>query len=550
MVLFAWAIMSGLVRGMQNQAYDLIVKNRFNVAPPHPDVVLIDIDEASLAAMAGEFGRWPWPRSVMAELIESLARSDPRAIVFDITFVDPDLDHPEADAFLAEVAASHGNTFFSMIRLNPANDTLSELQLATLAGVRRHDPDAAETATVAMIVPYFYPQLSGARLGTNNLYADSDGIARRYHLYRDVAGWRVGSLPANLVSALGKPIPEGTDVLLNWRGFPGAYPTHSFYPLFTDEPAGEGFKDKIVIIGSTAPSLFDLKPTPMSQSHPGLEILATAIDNLYTGDTLRQLPAWFYAVVTAAALALLAWAFVYNVDYRVLNPLFTLIQSGFLAVSYLFLNYSSLFVDLSAPFAAGFMYFFIARTYSWGLNLRRNGHRLFSTVLDPGKDCQVLLVGCALPEQPRNARHTRAELMRRTGLTTYGVSAPRVFRASPLLAAVYKQVLLLYWLVPADETRAALVDLQRMLDGASASSDVHPDTRFSIDAFSFTVDALGNWREQGKAALARVLAAHDETLPNPPARITPTPSFETLCRENPEISWGKLLQRPPEDRTT
>ena len=63
--------------------------------------------------------------------------------------------------------------------------------------------------------------------------------------------------------------------------------------MFTDlgskdkkRPADE-FTGKIVIIGSTAPSLFDIKATPMNRMHPGVEILATAIDNFKHGDALR-----------------------------------------------------------------------------------------------------------------------------------------------------------------------------------------------------------------------------------------------------------------------
>ena len=69
--------------------------------------------------------------------------------------------------------------------------------------------------------------------------------------------------------------------------------TVSFSDVFHDmlsknkrRPQDE-FTDKIVLIGSTAPSLFDVKPTPMSRLHPGVEILATAIDNLKHGDYLR-----------------------------------------------------------------------------------------------------------------------------------------------------------------------------------------------------------------------------------------------------------------------
>ncbi len=181
LVAFLYAIATGMTGGMKHQAYDLIMKSRYNIPTPNPDVLLIDIDEASLAAMAPEYGRWPWPRSIMAEFVEGLAKQKPRAIVFDITFSDPDVYNPEADLYFRDVIRRHSTTFFPMIRLNPANDKLSKLKVGSLPGVWRVQPDAEENVTVAMIVPYFFEILTGSRLGTNNLYADQGFVLSGIH---------------------------------------------------------------------------------------------------------------------------------------------------------------------------------------------------------------------------------------------------------------------------------------------------------------------------------------------------------------------------------
>jgi adenylate cyclase len=545
-VVFSITILSGSMKGMQNQTYDLIMKNRFQVPKASPAVVLIDIDEASLAKMAPEYGRWPWPRSVMAEFVELIVPAEPQAIVFDITFVDPDLDHPEADAYFREVVAATPNTFFTMIRLNPNNDSLSELKLSSLAGVHPAIDSPSSAATVAMILPYFYRDLSDNQLGTNNLYSGSDGIARQYNLYRDVAGWRIGSLPANVVAASGRSLPEASDVLLNWRGGPGAYSTLSFAPLFAElmgaesKKVAEQFQGKIVIIGSTAPSLFDLKPTPMSQNHPGLEILATAIDNLYTGDALVLLPPWIYLLITISLLALLAMAFVSNVDYRLLNPVFTMVQLSFLGISYLFLNYTHVFVDLSAPFAAGLIYFFIARTYSMGLNLRRNGHPYFSMALQAGSHSQVLLVRCQMTGSETAMGRTQTLMLRRVGLTNLGVAAPRMFNQAPLLSTLYSDILVLYWVVPLAQTGEALIDLDEMLHTSIALLNKrHAKCRFLLDAFDIKVESNETWRLQGKTALARALmAAHDNI-----EVIEMTPAFAEVCQSNPDIHFSALKNK-------
>lgn len=535
---FAWAILAGHTGGLKNRAYDAIMKSRFNVPAADPDIVLVDIDEASLAAMAPQYGRWPWPRSVMAELVEGLARQGPGAIVFDITFSDPDVFQIEADRYFREVAAGTPSTFFPMIRLNPENDPLSGLRLAEIPGVVPLDPSAPAEATVAMVVPYFLDALDGRRLGTNNLYADEDGIARRYHVHRDVRGWRIYSLPANVVAALGGAVPGQTDVLLNWRGRPPAFRTVSFAPLYADllkqkreRPENE-FAGKIVVIGSTAPSLFDLKPTSVARDHPGLEILATGIDNLKNGDYLTELPGAVYVVVTMLGLALLAAAFVYNADYRLVRSLFTLVQTGFIVVTYLFLNYSTVFVDLTVPFTAGLAYFFVASTYGMALTLRRNGDPLFSTALDTGRECQVLFLVARFGGTHAGARRrVQAALSRQLGLTRYGAAATRLFKSAPLLHDLYRDAALYYWLVGPEATRPAIEDLFRMVTRTFARQ---PRERreaaglvLALHTARFTVDAEGRWRDQGKRRFVDALAQVDGAGPT----VRLDPAFVALCRE-------------------
>src|SRR5207253_218662 len=160
------------------------------------------------------------------------------------------------------------------------------------------------------------------------------------------------------------------------------------------------------------------------------------LDNFKNGDSLRELPPWVYAVVTAFAVGLLALAFVYNVDQRLITLTFTLLQTAFLAVSYVFLNVSTLFVDLTAPFAFCLAYFTIARVNGMLASYRRSGHPLFSTLLDEGNECRVILVECQLHQRERNARlRLGAELKKIAGRTRFGVVTPPLFKGIPLLYA-------------------------------------------------------------------------------------------------------------------
>lgn len=283
---------------------------------PDPDIVIIDIDERSLALLAPSVGRWPWPRALHAELLQGLERQQPRAVVFDVLFSDPDLTRPESDAYFAETVAASRNSFFPMLRLQgvdpargiPLAEYGAQLGLSASA-------DADPRARVAMVLP-LPAMLQTGRLGVHNAIADGDGVVRRYVMYFDEAGWQLPSLPLTVARHLQfGPLPQTAEIDLNWRGPALSYRRVSYADVYEDmqraqptRPADE-FSGKIVIIGATANGLHDVRPTPVAAFHPGVEILATAIDNLKNHNPLQRVPAVVPALAGALLLGLLALAF-------------------------------------------------------------------------------------------------------------------------------------------------------------------------------------------------------------------------------------------------
>jgi CHASE2 domain-containing sensor protein len=555
-----YAIATGSTAGMKNKAYDLIMKTRFQQPAADPEIVIVDIDEPALAAMAPEFGRWPWPRNLMGELVEGIAQQKPKAIVFDVMFSDPDVFNAAGDKYFRDAIARTPSTFFPMIRLNEENDQLSQLKVSQLPGVSKLDDTASDTATLAAILPFFYDVLTDHRLGTNNIFTDTDGIVRTYSVYTDEYGWRVGSLPANVISALGTPLPEREDILLNWRGKPPSYRHVSFHEIYFDllkekktRPADE-FTGKIVIVGSTAPSLFDLKTTPVAKAHPGVEILATAIDNLKKGDFLTELPPWIYIVVTVVAIVLLTVAFVYNIDQRVVNLTFTFLQSGFLAVSYLTLNFSTVFVDLTAPFAFSLAYFTVARFNSMFSGFRRSGHPFFSTALDEGRECRVALIQCHVHIKNRRARLALgASIKKQVGASKYGVVTSPFFKGMPLLHAFFRDTLVFYWLVPLENSVEVLQDVVSVMDrtlpavkkSARRRASDQTTVTWLLHSFDFTVDAEESWRLQGEEGMAKLFALAPKTSKagnGGIVRVLATKEFMDACRSAEGLKVSEELQ--------
>ncbi|MEW6313405.1 MAG: CHASE2 domain-containing protein [Pseudomonadota bacterium] len=373
--LFTWfvvadAVFLHLTTEMRQAAFDAMVRYRIVKPQPDPDIVIVDINEASLAAMAREYGRWPWPRQVLGEFLEQIEKQQPRAVVFDILFSDADVYNPDSDAYFDAAIAATGNTYFPILRLDPDSDALSQLYPGMIPGVEA-TPQAKPDATVALVLPHFQAALAGGRLGLHNIYPDADGVARQYLVYRDDYGWKLPSLPARLARELGWPPPQAQRVLLNWRGAPFSYRYVGFAEVFADfgskekRRAQDEFKGKIVIIGSTAPSLFDIKPTPMSRMHPGVEILATAIDNMKHGDYLRfpeaRVP---YTLLTLLIVWLTAWGFYRDIGRSKMDRLFGASQFILLGISYASINFTTIYINLTGPVSVAIAFFTLARLYA------------------------------------------------------------------------------------------------------------------------------------------------------------------------------------------
>ena len=173
-----------LTSGMAQSSFDAMVRARVVAAAPDPRIVIVDINEASLARMAQEFGRWPWPRDTLATVLDFIEKQQPSAIAWDVVFSDADRLSPGGDAAFNAAVSRSRHSHFAVVRLPPANDPVSQLTRAQLPGLWSSGSSTPGIAsTVALIAPVL-PAVAASRLGFNNGYPDSDGVLRRYR-YRE-----------------------------------------------------------------------------------------------------------------------------------------------------------------------------------------------------------------------------------------------------------------------------------------------------------------------------------------------------------------------------
>jgi adenylate cyclase len=419
----------GVGLNMRDKAFDFMVKYRVLKPKPDANIVIVDINEPSLAAFAKEYGRWPWPRQVLGEFVENIQAQNPKAIVFDIVFSDADIYNQDSDAYFNEVITACENCFFPILRLDPSEDQNSELKYSQIPGLT-HQPDADTNATLAAILPYFKGAIKADKLGTHTVYPDNDGVVREYRMLHDDYGWRLPSLPLSVAKFAGANTDNlPNDMLINWRGKPFSYTFATFSDVFTDlasqnkkRPQDE-FTNKIVIIGSTAPGLFDIKPTAMDKQFPGVEIMATAIDNAKHGDYLKV---WRGKVPYVLLSLLLIWlttaAFYFKMNRAKFNSLFTSVQIGLLVLSYIAINLSNTYLDLTAPLLWAAALFGIAKIYALATDRALQRWLAFGVKSDAAESSvlmMLILVEASepLPDAVQTKLERKIELVCKTPMT-------------------------------------------------------------------------------------------------------------------------------------
>lgn len=252
--------------------------------PTPDDVVIIRIDDQSIQAL----GRWPWPRSVHATLIEQLGTAAPKSILLNLLLSEPSED-PRQDDVLAQAMARSGRV---VLPVSPSALTAGESL-----------PTATEGAGALLPLPALRAQ---AVLGHSDVDIDPDGVVRSMHLK---AGPVLASHPhlalAMLQAAGERPI-TGLDIQhaprqsaplpIGWQrderahlryGGPHRWvPSVSYASVLRGDVPLAMFQRKHVLIGVTALGLGHQFNTPVSSLHgpmSGVEITAQALHMLRQG---------------------------------------------------------------------------------------------------------------------------------------------------------------------------------------------------------------------------------------------------------------------------
>ncbi|MDP9268471.1 MAG: adenylate/guanylate cyclase domain-containing protein [Acidobacteriota bacterium] len=371
-----------------------------------PSIVIVDVDTASFDRLRERLGRWPWTRRVWAQVVDHVGKGHPRAIVFDIFFSGASDDAAADEAFASAIRNSENvvlaYTFTSEdevdFSVSPTDTAAASsitvkwqlLKREAQGGIARAERvSAKDDPTLPLNTPLPTLAAAAAGLGAGNATVDPDGVIRRVPLWF-AAGQNAYPSVAQRAARLANPAlvggPRDHDgrLLLRWHGNVDPDPALSAglfaykrIPLreLAKYPP-EYFKDKIVLVGASAPGIQDVHPTPFSEITPGFIAHATAIDNLLHGEGIRPAPAWaLYALVVtmAAAGTLLVVGFRAHAGW-VDSVVGAVLVAAYVAASFAVFSCWALWLPLVAPgfaFVFAFLSTGAVRYATTGRELRR-----------------------------------------------------------------------------------------------------------------------------------------------------------------------------------
>ena len=312
-------------------AYDA----RLAAVSPHsadPQVVIVDIDERSLARE----GRWPWSRDKLAKLVTQLFdRYRAHAIGFDVVFPEPDTSsgagvidrlaettfastpgfrerwsalRPTLDYDAAFAAALAGKPVVLGYGFNVTDQESGALPPPAFTVADLHDhaiPLAQERGYTAN-----YPTLAHAAAGSGHIDPafDVDNVVRRVPMVKRYGDGFYAALSLELaavavearsirpvfdtngdLSALdagGLVVPVSGDglALIPYRGASRTYHYESATDVLAGSPSVKGIEGAIVLVGTTAKGLQDLRSTPFGPDFPGVELHANLVSAMLNGD--------------------------------------------------------------------------------------------------------------------------------------------------------------------------------------------------------------------------------------------------------------------------
>lgn len=394
-------------------------------------VRIVDIDEESLQ----KYGQWPWPRILLADLLNKLRESQPKAIAFDMVFAEPDRTSPQAmlkfwranpdlSSKIAQLP-DHDGVFAAGLR---QGGTVLGF-IAEQNGLRRQKPLEKSRYILkgdGEPKPYQFSgalksleQLEAAADGNGalNFMSVADGVVRRVPLilrmdktllpslsaetlrieqqsqnYMITSSRQANGLEQLQIGRLLIPITNKGEIWVHYTR-PVAERYIPAWKILSGAVPPEALSEKILLVGASAKALEDMKLNSLGDNMPGIEAHAQAIEQILRGEFISR-PDWADAVELPALIigGLLA-SIVTRLRPIGVSTLFTFALIALLAAAgWLAFSCLGLLFDLLTPGLAILLIYALTGAVSHFASEKRNRwlRQAFSRYVSPNRVEDIL----------------------------------------------------------------------------------------------------------------------------------------------------------------
>ncbi|MDN5125048.1 adenylate/guanylate cyclase domain-containing protein [Aliarcobacter butzleri] len=343
--------------------------------PHNQNVVIVDIDETSIKSL----GQWPWSRDKLAKMLENLTLANVGIVGLDIVFAEEDRtsphkilqdlkiykkDVPNYDLEFANVVENSPVILGYQFDLVKKDNTNAKVPQIPAIFIEKDKPQDKSYLIEAYNTILNIPQIQDKAYSSGffNNIPDDTGIIRSVPLiisYDDtiypslalevirvindtqkvVVQYNENGISNIVLDDISIPTDRYGRMLINFRGPERSFKYISAIDIYNNSFDKSEIDGKIVLIGTSAAGLFDLRATPFDSIFPGVEVHANIIDNILMQDFIYK-ASWLDGA-NILIIFVLSIIVVMLTTYTTFwaNPIIFISFS----ISYLFLVYNLLF---------------------------------------------------------------------------------------------------------------------------------------------------------------------------------------------------------------
>lgn len=410
-------VLQTVLKNADLRIYDTIMHVHYALTydksqPVYDNICIIDIDEHSIA----ELGQYTsWPNLFFADLINILSEDEPLAIGMDMFFTESDsiggygrkrmkeklgsmggssdriLDAFSTDKDFAQALEKAGNVYLAMFNSDYA--TSENALPEKLTSWRISNPDF-----VRLIYPH--PPISmltqaAKGIGFAHIEPDESGTMHDYPIFLSHGDLSYLNFSMQMVldlmginrikvdrycklydhNELISKIPLSPDsrLYLHYYGPQKTFRYISFSDVLNRRIPPGYFKDRLILVGSSASGLRDIKSTPLDNDFPGVELHATFLRNVLEEDFVYWLSPWFILALNIFLLTLMSLIIpnakpLVSISFFIVCTVLSIPATYFLYAIY---NYTYQYTMLILPWFFGFLGLFITQSHEMGVEKRK-----------------------------------------------------------------------------------------------------------------------------------------------------------------------------------